>query len=168
MTCAIIDLDGLEDNLVVREAGVFWKSLQMRQIVDREIRMVRQEVEAGRLSWTQRAVQNLICTYPKHSVEKILERQGDDTALPEGECPHAPECDDPDNDDDSAVADEDDDDDALSITDVGEIDAEERNWGKCATRPPGPARTIFAGGILWWASSPGEFGPTAIAVGQTH
>ena len=168
MTGAAIVLDRLEDNLVVREAGVFWKSLQMRQIVDREIRMVRQEVEAGRLSWTQRAVQNLICTYPKHSVVKILECQGDDLALPEGECPHAPECDDPDNDDDSAVADEDDDDDALSITDVGEIDAEERNLGKCASRPPGPARTIFAGGILWWASSPAESGPTAIAAGQTH
>ena len=29
-TGATIDLDGLEDNLVVREAGVFWRSLHMR------------------------------------------------------------------------------------------------------------------------------------------
>ena len=151
-TGASIDLDGLEDNLVVREAGVFWRSLHMRQHINQEIKMVRQEAAAGRLTWTQRNIQNLICQYPPNKVvDEILARQGDDNWLPEGECAYHEPTDgevasmqlesdgsEPDGGEsavaDNANEDDADDDGELSMTDVGEADAEERTWGKFTTR----------------------------------
>ena len=70
-----------------------------------------------------------------------------DSFLPEGECPYdAPAADAvadsaSEEDGEPAVADRANEEDALSMTDLGEDDAEERNWGKFATRPPpnGPA-----------------------------
>ena len=47
-TGATIDLDGGEDHMVCREAGQFWNELQMRQKVNAEIALVRQEARGGR------------------------------------------------------------------------------------------------------------------------
>ena len=124
----------------------------MRQRINQEIHMVRQEAAAGRLTWTQRNIQNLICQYPPNKVvDEVLARQGDDNWLPEGECAYHEPTDgevasmqlesdgsEPDGGEsavaDNANEDDADDDGELSMTDVGEADAEERTWGKFTTR----------------------------------
>ena len=63
-TGATVALDGSEDNLIVREAGSFWRDMGMRAIIDREMEVVAEEVRAGRLKWTERDVRGLIKEYP--------------------------------------------------------------------------------------------------------
>ena len=63
-TGATVAFDGTEDNLIVREAGSFWRDMSMRAIIDREIEVVAEEVRAGRLKWTERDVRGLINKYP--------------------------------------------------------------------------------------------------------
>ena len=130
-TGATVDIDGLEDDKIVREAGKMWKDMGMRQIIDREVKHVRQEAAAGRLTWTARSVRKLLCEYPAHrKVDAVLAKQGDDTSVPEGEDPHAEE-DVEENDDDSeksdaAVAEEprgDDDDDEEQTEEEEDVEA---------------------------------------------
>ena len=84
-----VALDGSQDELVVREAGEFWRELGMRAKINSAVAEVKAEVAAGRLGWNVQDVQRLIRPYPKHRhVDEILERQGDDTWCPEGERPY--------------------------------------------------------------------------------
>ena len=77
-TGATVALKGGEDHLIEREAGAFWRDLGMRKKVDREIAMVEQEFEAGRLAWTMKDVRRLIKPYPAHKKEDaVLERLQD-------------------------------------------------------------------------------------------
>ena len=105
-TGATVALDGSEDNLIEREAGTYWQSLSMRTKVNKEIEMVRQEFEAGRLRWTQRDVARLINPYPEHKKEDgILERQQEYSG-------HEAAGSDEEDGDEAAVADEEDGDEA--------------------------------------------------------
>ena len=71
--------DAAGDEQIVREAGAFWKELNMRAKITAAVAAVRTEVEAGRLHWTQMDVQRLIKPYPRRGkVDAILERIGDD------------------------------------------------------------------------------------------
>ena len=163
-TGATIDLDGSEDNLVVREAGIFWNSLHMRAVVDKEIKNVREEVEAGRLSWTFKAVQGLICQYPSHrAADKTLALRGDIQALSEDDSILGED----DPDDDSAVAEEEeeDNDDTLSITDVSENDAEERKWDEWPGPGPGPGRGR-AQKVCGAGAGPGRLASLALVGGR--
>jgi hypothetical protein len=75
--CSLDDAAG--DEQIVREAGAFWKELNMRAKITAAVAAVRTEVEAGRLHWTQMDVQRLIKPYPRRGkVDAILERIGDD------------------------------------------------------------------------------------------
>ena len=89
--------DAIEDHLIVREAGEFFRSLGMRQNINREVAIVRQEARAGRLKWTFEDVQSLIVPFPPSKVDAILENIGDHHQLDEDEQPY----------DDAAVADDD-------------------------------------------------------------
>ena len=67
-----VALDGSEDHLVCREAGVLWKEYGMREKINREVALVREEFRAGRLSWTQDDVRKLIQPYPRHAADEVL------------------------------------------------------------------------------------------------
>ena len=94
-------MDGTEDDLVVREAGVFFREQNMRPKINKTVLDVRVEAKAGRLRWTREEVEGLIRPYPNHKeVDLILARQEDYTRLEEGETPYQEE----NGDDASAVA----------------------------------------------------------------
>ena len=81
-----VALDGTQDNLVVREAGVFWQELHMRTKINAAVADVYEEVLEGRLSWNVHDVKRLIKPYRKHKhIDAILEKMSDDTWVPEGE-----------------------------------------------------------------------------------
>ena len=84
-----LDVDGPQDHLIVREAGVFWRELQMRAKINSAVAEVKDEVEAGRLRWTAEDVRRVIRPYPKHKhVDAVLAHMEDDTWVPEGERPY--------------------------------------------------------------------------------
>ncbi len=81
-----VALNGDEDHMIVREAGEFWNELRMREKINSAVAEVREEVEAGRIRWTEVDVQRLIRPYPKHTkVDALLEMMQDDTWMEEGE-----------------------------------------------------------------------------------
>ena len=81
-----VALDGTQDNLVVREAGVFWQELHMRTKINAAVADVYEEVREGRLSWNVHDVKRLIKPYIKHKhIDAVLEKMHDDTWVPEGE-----------------------------------------------------------------------------------
>ena len=84
-----VALGGSQDDFVVREAGAFWRELQMRGKINSAVAEVRAEVEAGRLCWSVQDVRRVIRPYPKHKhADLILAQQDDDTWIPEDERPY--------------------------------------------------------------------------------
>lgn len=80
-----IDLYGAEDELVCREAGVFWKEettdkyASMRQKLDQELAAVADEFKSSGITWCERDVLRLISPYPKHAkVDRVIENLGED------------------------------------------------------------------------------------------
>ena len=81
-----IDLYGDEDELVIREADVFWRETTadkkykgMRPKINAELDELKSEYTAGRLNWCQRSVKRLITPYPPHKkVDKVLAALGED------------------------------------------------------------------------------------------
>lgn len=57
-------LDGSEDHLIVREAGDFWRTLDMDKRRTRALVDVKTEFDAGRLPWTYDAVYSIVVPYP--------------------------------------------------------------------------------------------------------
>ena len=55
-----VPLDGTQQELFVREAGAFWRELQMRAKTNSAVAEVNEEVAAGRLCWTAEDVQRVI------------------------------------------------------------------------------------------------------------
>ena len=90
-TGANVALDGTEDHEIVREAGQFFRTLNMREEINREIAVVRHEVQAGRLRWTWEDVQSLMQPFPRRGCDEVLERVGDHQHLDEGDIPYAEE-----------------------------------------------------------------------------
>ena len=84
-----VDLDGLQDQEVVREAGQFWSELGMRTTINATVKEVREEHKANRLNWTMEDIQRIIMPYPAHKhVDAVLQKMEDDAWLPEGELPY--------------------------------------------------------------------------------
>ena len=80
-----IDLHGKEDNLIVREAALYWNQETsdgyptMRQKVDAEMAEVVEHFEGGLVSWTKHHVRRLICKYPAHkAVDTVIENLAED------------------------------------------------------------------------------------------
>ena len=80
-----IDLYGKEDELVCREAGVFWREettdgyASMRPKIDDELAAVADEFASGGITWCERGVKRLITPYPCHrKVDRVLENLGED------------------------------------------------------------------------------------------
>jgi hypothetical protein len=85
-TGTTVALDGTEDHFIVREAADFWNDLHMREKIDAAVAEVREEVRAGRLSWTLPHILRLIKPYPKHrKTDEVLEKMKDDTWIEEGQ-----------------------------------------------------------------------------------
>ena len=76
-TGANVALDGSEDHLIVREAGEFFRRLNIREKINVEVSMVREEVKAGRLTWTAKDVASLIQSYPRRTQDDVFERLGE-------------------------------------------------------------------------------------------
>ena len=76
-TGANVALDGSEDHMIVREAGKFFQSLHVREKINREVAIVRKEVQAGRLRWTYEDVKSLIQPYPTRKGDDILNANGE-------------------------------------------------------------------------------------------
>ena len=84
-----VDLDGSQDQEIVREAGQFWSELGMRAKINAAVKEVRDEYNANRINWTVEDTQRIIMPYPTHKhVDAVLQQMEDDTWLPEGERPH--------------------------------------------------------------------------------
>ena len=81
-----IDLYGKEDDLVVREAGVFWREVtvnkkheSMRPKINAELAELKSEYDEQRLKWSQQSVRRLITPYPPHRrVDAVLLALGED------------------------------------------------------------------------------------------
>ena len=87
-----VDLDGLQDQEIVREAGQFWTELGMRAKIKSAVKEIREEHSAKRLMWNVEDVQRIIKPYPIHKkVDAVLRKMEDDTWLPEGECAYEDE-----------------------------------------------------------------------------
>ena len=85
-----VALDGSQDQLIVREAGIFWAEQGMRAKINSAVAEVREEVAANRIGWSMEELKRIIMPYPKRpKVDAILERLEDDTWIPDGECPYA-------------------------------------------------------------------------------
>ena len=65
-----VDLDGLQDQEIVREAGAFWTELGMRTNINSAVADIREEHNAKRLSWTVEDIKRIIRPYPKHETKK--------------------------------------------------------------------------------------------------
>ena len=82
-----VDLDGLQDQEIVREAGEFWTELGMRSKINSAVAEIREEHNARRLSWNVEDIQRIIPSYPKHQkADAALRKMEDDTWILEGEC----------------------------------------------------------------------------------
>ena len=103
--------DAVADQFIVREAGVFWKELNMREKVNAAVADVREEVLANRIRWTPDDVKRLILPYPRHShTDAVLANMGDDTpeaSAVAGEDDDSDKDEDGDGDSDASGGDED-------------------------------------------------------------
>ena len=91
-TSMTVDLDGLQDQEIVREAGVFWAELGMRAKINSAVKEIREEHSAGRIGWNVEDIKRIIKPYPADKkVDAILRKMEDDTWIPEGECVYAEE-----------------------------------------------------------------------------
>ena len=85
-----VDLDGLQDQEIVREAGAFWTELGMRAKINSAVATVREEHNAKRLSWNVEDIKRIIRPYPiNRQGDAVLRNIEDDTWIPEGECVYA-------------------------------------------------------------------------------
>ena len=82
-----VALNGTEDHRVTREAGNFFRSLNMREKINREVAIVEQEYKAGRLRWTYEDVHRLIQPYPARQGDDVLQAIGEHHFLDEGDTP---------------------------------------------------------------------------------
>ena len=70
-----VDLDGLQDQEIVREAGVFWAELGMRAKINSAVAELREEYSAGRIGWNVEDVKRIIKPYPiNKQVDAILRK----------------------------------------------------------------------------------------------
>ena len=68
-----VDLDGLQDQDIVREAGQCWSELGMRAKINVAVNEVREEHNANRLNWTVEDIQHTIRPHPiNQQVEAAL------------------------------------------------------------------------------------------------
>ena len=87
-----VDLDGLQDQEIVREAGVCWAELGMRATINSAVKEIREEHSAGRIGWNVEDIKRIIKPYPTNKqVDAILRNMEDDTWILEGECVYAEE-----------------------------------------------------------------------------
>ena len=101
-TGATIALDGTEDHMVCREAGEFFRNLNMRPKLNAAMDIVRAEVKAGRLSWIKADVKRLIKPYPKRKeYDDVIDKLGEDFFMGDDDKGYLSE------DDEAAVAAED-------------------------------------------------------------
>ena len=88
-TGATVALDGSEDHLIVREAGEFFRELGMRELINREVSIVRNEAKAGRLRWTHHDINTLIQAYPQRKdIDDVLEAIAEHQHLDDDEKPY--------------------------------------------------------------------------------
>ena len=86
-TGATIALNGTEDQMVCKEAAVFFHELGMRAKINREVENVKAEVAAGRLAWNKAHVKALIKEYPaRKKYDDVLRKIGELDKLEPGEC----------------------------------------------------------------------------------
>ena len=89
-SCGITNnLDGTEDHLICREAGVFWKALAVAEKRTEAVEDVAMEVEAGRLGWSYDDVYSVVLPFPQKGQLDVLREFQDEemAALEEGEKP---------------------------------------------------------------------------------
>ena len=80
-----VDLHGEEDMQICREAGMLWNEPttdgcpNMRAKINAELQDLKEEFDAGRLTWCERDVKRLISKYPVHEkTDRVLENSGED------------------------------------------------------------------------------------------
>ena len=85
-TGTMVALDGTEDDQIVREAGIFWRELHMRDEIDSAVAEIDAQYQAGNLPWTWAIVQSLITPFPhKRQLDVVLPGQEDEaTEDPDG------------------------------------------------------------------------------------
>jgi hypothetical protein len=84
--------DSSQGHFIVREAGAFWKGLDMRKKVNSAVAEVREEVRQRRMCWCFNDIRRLIRPYPRHKhVDDVFKNIVEDTALEEGEQPNKDE-----------------------------------------------------------------------------
>ena len=118
-------LDGSEDDLVCREARVYWDHLSMKDVRASAVADVDGEVDAGRLRWTYNDVYSAVCAHPERGhVDYQADDEGSDR--------------DPTESLDAAIWDTSDDD-ALGPDEVGDLVEHAGSGNASAAAEPEPA-----------------------------
>ena len=76
-------LDGSEDNDITGDAKVFWDELNMRHIIDEELKKVQREWDAGKLMWNFSTAMSFIKPHPKRGEMDEWKLGMDDGATPD-------------------------------------------------------------------------------------
>ena len=130
-------LDGTEDHMIVREAGEFFRRLDVREKINREVAIVRHEFHAGRLKWTYEDVKSLIQPYPTRREDTVLDCSGDNYQLDEGAQPFEDE-------DQSAVVVSDDESDCVDWDEPAVAGSEAKQEGENDSSCGSPENTAVA------------------------
>ena len=83
LTGATVALDGSEDALISREAGVFWREMDMRREIDSAVAEVRAKSYSGELKWSYKSVRAYIPVYPKTGHLHVIRPGQEDEATPD-------------------------------------------------------------------------------------
>ena len=72
------NLDGSNESIIEKEAGEFWREMDMTTTIINIVKGVEEECRSGRLLWNQAAVKGLITPYPAHKRhDDVLANHGD-------------------------------------------------------------------------------------------
>ena len=79
-TGTTVALDGSEDEMICREAKVFWTENNMRQKINAAVADVEAKYNAGELQWNWKTVKSLILPYPRRGKMDVLKLGQEDEA----------------------------------------------------------------------------------------
>ena len=82
-TGTMVALDGSADDMIAREAKIFWEERGMRKKIDSALAEIKASYDAGLLRWNYETVQGLITPYPKRGQLDTLKVGQEDEAAPD-------------------------------------------------------------------------------------
>ena len=76
-------LKGHEDGLINREAGAFWREMNMRSVINSAVAEVEARWSSGKLKWNYKSVRESLPVYPKRGQLDVIRPGQEDDASPD-------------------------------------------------------------------------------------